>query len=654
MEDKGKQPETQNVDVEDVLKKYDKESNFRIMDNNWAKFIAIYAICFSLFHLYTAAFGAFPAQIQRAVHLAFAFPLVFLLYPARAKWSKSKMHFADVIVAVLSFGGMMYHVVFYRDLIERTGIPSSMDIMVGAFVLILVLEATRRIVGAGLLVVTLGFLAYAYWGGNIPGYFGHPGFSLERIISHLFLTTEGIIGIPVGVSATFLFLFVLFGSFLHASGLGKVFIDLALSIAGHSRGGPAKVAVLASCGFGSLSGSSVANTVTTGSFTIPLMKSIGYRPQFAGAVEAAASTGGQIMPPIMGAAAFLMAEFTGISYVTICIGAFIPALLYFFGVGAMVHFEAGRLDLKGIPRDQLPQFRKIVLKSGHLLIPLAAIIYLLVAGYTPVRAAFAAIVITVLMAAVKKETRISFPGFCNALEQGARNALQVAVACACAGIIIGVVTLTGMGLKVGGAIVALSAGKLFFTMIWTMIASIILGMGLPTTPKYIILATMAVPALVAFDVPLLAAHLFVLYFGVLADVTPPVGLAAFAGAGIAGSNSMKTGLTATKLTIGAFIVPFIFVTNPQMLLVIGDPTVMGVITTVISSLIGITVLAAAAIGYLNCKLHILERVLLFGSALALLDPGLLTDAIGLAVLAICILLGRARNKKASLTGENAA
>jgi TRAP transporter 4TM/12TM fusion protein len=397
-------------------------------------------------------------------------------------------------------------------------------------------------------------------------------------------------------------------------------------------GGPAKVAVLASGLFGSISGSSVANTVTTGAFTIPLMKSIGYPAHFAAAVEAAASTGGQLMPPIMGAAAFIMAQFLGIAYIKIAIAAVLPAVMYYLAVGIMVHMEAKRLGLKGLPRENLPRVGNVLKKGGHMLLPIVVIVYLLVKGYTPLRAAFVSIIVTVGISMLKSSTRMSFKDILEAMENGARAALGVATACACAGIIIGVVTLTGVGLKLANGIVVLSGGIFFFTLVFTMIASIILGMGLPTTAKYIVLASMAAPAIQKFGVPPLAAHMFILYYGIIADLTPPVALAAYAGAGIANANAMKTGFTALRLAIAGFTIPFIFAYNPQLLLI--NTTPLNVIFYFTTAVIGTTSLAFAGSGYWLRTLKIWERLVLFTGAIALIFPGIYTDLTGFGALVL--------------------
>ncbi len=430
-------------------------------------------------------------------------------------------------------------VIHYRELILRAGLPTLEDTIIGAMGILLVIEAARRVVGIPMVCVVLFFIAYAFAGPYLPGLLAHRGLTINQFVSHVYYTTEGIFGIPLGVSSTFIFLFILFGAYLEGTGLGKFFIDLANAIAGWASGGPAKVAVLSSGLMGTVSGSSVANVVGTGSLTIPMMKKLGYHKDFAGAVEAAASTGGQLMPPVMGAAAFLMAEFVGVAYVEIVKAAVIPAFLYFMGVWLGVHFEAQRNNLKGIPREELPKVGEILRERGHLAIPLIVIVYLLVSGYTPMRAALVAIVLSILVSAIKKSTRMKSAEIIKGLENGARNVLGVLVACAAAGIIIGVVTKTGVGLKLASGLLQLSGGMLLPSMFFTMVTAIILGMGVPTTANYVITSTIAAPALLQMGVPILAAHMFVFYFGIIADVTPPVALAAYAGAGISGGNALS-------------------------------------------------------------------------------------------------------------------
>lgn len=633
--------------AEEMLERFDKESTFRKLKGKWGIVISLICILFSLFQLYTAAFGVFPAQIQRSVHLAFAMSLGFLLYPISSKSSRSKMDIFDIALACISAASCLYITIFYKDIMMQGGMATGTDVLLGTVLTILILEATRRVIGMPMVIVAVFFLIYAKIGPYIPGFMGHRGFSITRIMSHMYISTEGIFGLPLGVSATFVFMFVLFGAFLQKSGLGKFFIDLALILAGHRVGGPAKVSVFGSCLFGTISGSSVANTVTTGVFTIPLMKKIGYPAAFAGGVEAAASTGGQIMPPIMGAAAFIMAQFLGIAYVEIALAAALPALLYYAGVWIMVHMEGKKLGLKGIPKEDLPDLKKTISEGAHLFLPIIIIIYLLLKGYTPMTSALISIVSTIAVAMLRKNTRFSRKALFEALESGARSMLGVAIACSCAGIIIGVVTLSGLGLKIANAIIYLAHGMLLPTLVLTMCASIILGMGLPTTAKYIILATMAAPAIQSFGVPQIAAHLFILYFGIMADITPPVALAAFAASGIAGSQPMQTGLNAVKIALAGFIVPYAFVYNPELLF-IGVSSKLLIGRYIITSLIGTFALACAASGYWCKHLRIYERVILLAASFCLIKPDAFTDIVGL-VLLICVYLsqrfiGSSKNK----------
>ncbi len=615
--------------VQKNLEKYDSESRYRRPEGFWKYAIRALCIAFSLFQFYTAGFGVLPAQIQRPVHVFFAFVLVILLYPSRASFSRTKMHWLDVVLAALAGATMLYLVINYREIMVRGGIPTVYDLIFGALAILFTFEVARRIVGWPIVWVALVFVLYARLGKYMPGFFAHRGFTWTRIINHMYLTTEGIIGSPIGVSSTFVFMFILFGAFLNKTGLGKFFIDLALAAAGHQAGGPAKVAVISSGFFGTISGSSVANTVTTGTFTIPLMKSIGYEGHFAGAVEAASSTGGQLMPPIMGAAAFIMSDFIGIPYITIAIAAVLPALLYYMAVFIMIHMEAKRLGLKGLPREQLPNTKKIFLDGGHLLIPLFVIIYMLVRGYTPLKAAFYSILITVLVAMLRKNTRLKFSDIVDAFDEGARSSLSVAAACACAGLVIGSVTLTGIGLKLANGIVSLAGGQLFFTLVLTMITSILLGMGLPTTAKYIVLASMAAPAIQKFGVPVLAAHMFIFYYGIIADLTPPVALAAYAGAGIAGADPMRTGFTALRLAVAGFLIPYFFAYNPELLMI--NASLANTTLPAVTAIAGTVLLSFAAAGYWTRNLHFYERIALLAGALLLIQPGWMTDAVGVAL-----------------------
>ncbi len=644
-------------DVDELLEEYDQESSgSRKLIGLIGIIATIIAIGMSVFHLYTAGRGTLLSLRQRSLHIIFAFTLGFLLFPATKKGNKKKPSILDYVFIGLSLVIFGYLFIFVEEIALKGGNMTTMDILFGATAILLTLEITRRVVGPELPIVAIIFLLYARFGPYFPGELGHRGYSWSRIIGHMYFTLEGLLGIPIGVSATFVFMFLLFGAFLDKTGVGEFFINLAYSLTGHLKSGPAMTAVVASGFMGSISGSSVANTVTTGAFTIPLMKGIGYKPHYAGAVEAAASTGGQLMPPVMGAAAFIMAEFTGIPYIKIVAAAAIPAILYYFAIGIMVHLEASKLGLEGIPKEELPKLSNVMKSQGYLLIPLVSIVFFLIKGYTPLLSAFYSILISIIVATIatiiKKDDSFSINQLLGALEQGGKSSVGVACACACSGIIVGVVTLTGLGLRIAGLIVTLAQGKLLLTLFFTMIASIILGMGLPTTAKYIVLATMAVPALLRLNVNLMSAHLFILYFGVVADITPPVALAAYAGAGIAGANAMKTGLQAVKLSLAAFIVPYIFAYDPSLILVkevsgtdITFIPFISALPVMLSAIIGILCLASAVEGYLktNCKAY--ERILLLIAALSLLKPGLMTDAFGIIVLVSTYSMQSFRIKK---------
>lgn len=632
----------EKIDVDEKLAEFDTSSNVRKMAGIMGTIITIVAIAMSGFHLWTASFGILLAMKQRATHLFFVFLLGFLLYPATKKSSRTKIPFYDFIFTGAGMAVTGYILFFYEELVRRGGRPTSLDIFMGILAIVLVLEITRRSIGPELPIIALVFIGYVFAGPYLPGALGHRGYSLARIVNQLYMTTEGIFGTPLGVSATFVFMFILFGSFLEVTGVGQFFIDVAFAAAGHRKGGPAKAAVLASGFMGSISGSSIANTVTTGAFTIPLMKKVGYNKNFAGAVEAAASTGGQILPPIMGAAAFIMSEFTSIPYIRIVASAFVPALLYYLGVIIMVHLEASKQNLEGIPKEELPEFKGTFKMGFHLLLPLIGVVVFLI-RFSPLRAALLSILLAIGVSLVRKHTRIKPMAILNAMEDGAKKAVGVAAACACAGIIVGIVTLTGLGLTFANLIISLAGGMLLPTLFLTMIASIILGMGLPTTAKYIVLATMAAPALVELGVPLIAAHLFILYFGVIADVTPPVALAAYAGAGIAGGDSFKTGIQALKLGSAGFIIPFIFATSPGLLLI--DVTVFEAVISIITACVGVLAFASAVQGYFITHTKIYERIFFLAAALSLINPNIMVDIIGFVLLALAVFSQVARSKK---------
>jgi TRAP transporter 4TM/12TM fusion protein len=633
----------QKIDLDDLMRKYDTEARFRALEGWQAKLVSLIAIAMSCFHFYTSGFGLLLAQKQGAVHLAFTLCLVFLLYPATSKQSKtSGIPFYDFILGAVGVASAMYLVVFFNDLTTRAGLPTQTDLIMGFLLIVTLLEATRRISNPVLPCLAVVALLYCYVGRSLPEMIAHRGFSIPRIVNHMYLGTEGIFGTPLEVSSTFVFMFILFGAVLEKTGLGKFIIDLSMALAGWSTGGPAKVAVVSSGLMGTVSGSSVANVCTTGMFTIPLMKSVGYEPHFAGAVEAVASTGGQIMPPVMGAGAFIMAQFLGVPYIEVALAAVVPALLYYFAVMVQVHFEATRLGLKGIPWSQLPPLWPLLKSKGFLLIPLIAIIYFLLAGYTPLKAAFNGILVSFVLSWLNKETRLTPQRIMEAFESGARGAIGVACACATVGMVVGMGTLTGLALRIANAIVTLAGGSKILTLFYTMLASIILGTGLPTTANFIVTSTMAAPALFKLGVPAKAAYMFVFYFGIAADLTPPVALAAYAGSGIAGSDPMKTGVTAFKLALAGFLVPYIYVYNPMLLFIDVVPMVM--VQAIFTALLGVFLLAMATIGFYKAYLAWYMRIIALGGALGLLIPGTLTDLAGLAVLVLIYFIQTAKAK----------
>ncbi|WP_047982080.1 TRAP transporter permease [Ornithinibacillus contaminans] len=632
---------------EALMQKYDTESNTRSLKGTAAIIVFVLLLAFSLFQLYTGYFGAYTAYIQRTIHLGFALALIFLLFPARKKGDKRKVAWYDYILALISIVVCLYWPVFYDVIVQEIGGITGVQMIIGGLAILLVLEATRRAVGLPITIIAGLALLYALLGQYMPGMLAHRGLSLNQLINSMFFTTDGILGTPLKVSSTFIFLFLLFGAFLVKTGVGTYFNDLAIAIAGRRTGGPAKVAIFSSALNGTISGSSVANTVTTGSYTIPLMKRLGYRKEFAGAVEAAASTGGQIMPPIMGAAAFLMIEFAGVPYWEIAKAAIIPAILYFAGIWIMTHLEAKKTGLTGLPESEIPS-KKSVLKKIHLLLPVFVIIVLLFMGYSIERTALLGILSAIIVSLFLKETRITPRKFVDALTSGARTALGVAAATACAGMIVGVVTKTGLGLKLGNGLVDIAGMltsnvdvQLLLTLFFTMVTSIILGMGSPTTANYIITSTIALPAILAMNehpevaIPVLAAHMFVFYFGIVADITPPVALAAFAASGISGGDPIKTGFNASRLAIAAFIIPYMFILNPEMLMI--DTTWLGVIWILITALTGMIAIGAGLIGYWYKNLNWVERVISIVTGLLLMYPEGYSDIVGLVLFAVMLL-----------------
>lgn len=646
-------------------------------------FITTIAILMSFYHLYTAGVGVPTAMIHRSRHLAFGLFLCFLYFPFSSKSKNDKVSLFDWIFAVSGGLVSLYTSVFYHQLVFRVGNPTTLDLIFGIALIVLILEATRRSVSPALPIITIAFIIYVFVGPWMPELIMHRGYSVRRFIDHLFLTGEGIWGVPLGVSATFVFLFVLFGAFLERIGAGGYLLRLAFATMGRFRGGPAKAAVVASAFMGTVSGSSIANTVTTGAMTIPLMKKVGFRNEMAGAVEVAASTNGQLMPPVMGAAAFIMAEFTEIPYVQIIKHAIIPAVLSYIAIFSIIHIEALKTGISRLSKEEMPPLVRTFLSGIHLLIPLAFLIYvLLVEHLTPLTSAFISIMVSIAICFIESNIRYprdyikSLKGdlskntnesemqelrwspwiggtvrtiriILEAMEMGARNMIGIAAACACCGIIVGVVSLTGLGLKMTLLIVTLAQGKLFLTLIFAVFACIILGMGLPTTATYIIMAAMTAPAIIEvgleLGVPLIAAHLFVFYYGIVADDTPPVGLCAYAAAGIAQSDPIKTGIQSFKLDAAAFTLPFIYLYNPRLLMI--NTTVMGLIEVIAAAIIGMYLFAASIQGFLLVKTRIWERISLFIIAILLIKPGVVTDAIGASLLALILVLQFLRKRR---------
>ena len=636
----------QEVPEDIKLDEIDRESKYKIFSEKGEKALTVVLTIFALFQLYASISNKVPLQILRYTHLGFAICLAFLIYPATKNADRKKLPWFFCVIA--------YFIINYKPLQFRAGAYTTLDVVMAGLGVILVMSACWRVVGPPIVIIASIFFVYGLVGAHLPGFLLHRGFSLQRIITHLFITTNGIIGNPLGVCSTYIFLFILFGAFLEKTGIGQFFIDLANSLAGWAAGGPAKVAVLSSALQGTVSGSSVSNTVSTGSFTIPLMKSLGYKPEFAAAVEAAASTGGQIMPPVMGSAAFLISESCGVPYRDLMVVAVIPAALYFIGIWVSVHLEAKRLGLNGAPRDQLPKLWPLVRDKGHLLLPLIAIIYLMLAGYTITRAALIGCVVCIIVPYLRKGTRVPFLNIFKALPQAGRSVVSVATACSTAGIIIGMVTLTGLGQRIGAGIFDLVGNNVFLALMSAMLTSLILGMGVSTTSNYLITSTIAAPILINAGVPMLAAHMFCFYFGIVADITPPVALAAYAGSAIAKSNPFKTGVNATKLAIAAFLIPYMFALNPEMIMIVGgevtlnSATIMTALPMIITAIIGLWGIGAGFIGYMTGPLNPVFRVISLAGGLCLVIPGTLTDIIGIALIALVFIVSRLTNRKKSV------
>ncbi|MDD4296695.1 MAG: TRAP transporter permease [Ruminiclostridium sp.] len=621
--------DVEEINVDEVMAEFDRESNTRHYSGVPRTIVRYILTGFTLFVFYMNLVSVWPEQIRRASFVALIIFMAFTLYPAKRKSAKrlNYVPWYDIVLGIIGSGCFFFYVFNFEAMAVKATRINQLEVIIGIIGILITAEVCRRVVGIPILVVAGGFVIYAF----------ASGYSITRVVYTLFYTLDGVIGTPIGVCSTFIVLFIILGSFLEQTNIGVFFIDIANSIAGRSVGGPAKVAVISSALEGMYSGSSVANTVGSGSVTIPVMKKTGYDKDFAAAVEAAASTGGQIMPPIMGAAAFLMAEMTENPYSTIAVSAIFPAILYFSGIFLMVHFEAKKLGLKGLPKESIPNFFKLILKKGYLFLPIIVLIVTMSIGYTASRAACLAILSSIVVSMFRKETRLTPKTFVDAMENGAKNTIGVAAACAIAGIIVGIVSLTGIGLKLADGLLMLSGGIDIIALFLTMIACIILGMGIPTTANYVIMATITAPIILKLipGTPVLAAHMFVFYFGIVADITPPVALAAYAGAAISGGNPIRTGIIATRLAITAFIIPYIFVLSPQMLLINTD--VISVVQIVITSTIGMFAIAAGLEGYMKKPLMWWQRILAIIGGLMMIDPGLMTDLIGIAIIGIVVV-----------------
>ena len=608
---------------------------FRGTGASWIKYTAVLtSVVFGLFHLYTSAFGILEGYLQRSLHLGAILFLVFLIKPfgKKDRWTRLGAGYiiSNLIPAILVIAMVLYQTQDTQDLLTRADDATSADIFFGITLTLLTLEACRRAVGLPLTIVTIFFLFYVWAGRSMPDFIAHAGMSVSEIAEFQFLGFQGVYNIPIGVMSTYIILFILFGAFLEASGAGTFFIQLASSTMGHRVGGPAKSAVVASGLLGSLTGSVVANVLTTGAFTIPLMRDRGYRPAFAGAVEAAASSGGQIMPPIMGASAFLMAQFLGVSYGTVALAAVLPAILYFLSVGWFVHLEAKRNRLPRIPREDLPSVREVLRKGWHLLIPLLVIVFFLASGYSAIYAGLVGIISIFCVSFFSPESRITPSKFVWALGRAAGAAITVSVATANAGMIMGSVAQSGLALRLTSVLVFLSGGIFWITLLLAMIACVILGMGMPTAGAYVIVATLGAPALADMGVDPMSAHMFIFYFAALSSVTPPVALAAYAAAGLAGSDPWKTGLAAFQISIAGFIIPFVIVYEPSLLLT-GKifPAFMAFSSVAVATFC----IAAAIVGFAWRDLNVPARCLFFLAGVLLIGVNSWSMVVGIGIFA---------------------
>ena len=622
-------------DVDAIMKKFDRESNTRVWEGTPKKILRYVLAAFMLFMVYMNLWATWSGQIRRCLFVGFVILFTFFIYPVKKGNVKpNSMPWYDILLAVAGCIPYFYYVANFKRIVAMGIAIGQTEVILGIIGTLVLAECCRRAVGLPILIVAGCFVLYAFIG---------RGMSLDLVVYNIFYTTNGIIGTPISVCSTYIALFLLFGAFLEATGVANFFIDCANALVGWASGGPAKVAVVSSALCGMVSGSSVGNTVTTGSVTIPMMKKTGYPPEFAGAVEAASSTGGQIMPPIMGAAAFIMAEMTGYEYADIIVRAILPAFLYFLGIFLGVHFKAKKLGLVGLKREELPKW-KLLLPKIYLLLPLIVLTWMVVAGQTMAKSAIYGTIVAIVVGIINKDDRMTPSKFVNGLENGGKNCLSIGIACGIAGIISVCITMTGLGGKLITYVVKLSGGNLFIALFLTMICCIILGMGVPTTANYIIMASTCAPILIQLGFPLVAAHFFVFYFGIVADITPPVALAAYAGSAIAKSDPMKTGINATKLAIAAFIVPYIFAYSPALLF----ENISGwweVAQICVSALLGIFAIAASLNGHLYKKVHWALRIVLAVGGLGMMIPGTLTDAVGLVLVAAVIAYQKISAKK---------
>ena len=646
MDQNVKMGEVMDEKAQQLLEETDADARMRDYKGTWEKIIVALLVAWAGFQLYFSTIGIISAMNLRAFHCMFLLIFTFLLFPMtkKEKRKKTKPSPIDLVLILLTIATFGYLIANYTRIVRGGGFLTSTELIVAAVGLLLVLEAARR-AGGTLAVLGVIFFAYNFFGEWIPGQLGHNGFTLRRVLGHMFWGSQGIFGVGIGVSATYIFIFVLFGAFLKYSGFSKFINDFSLTLVGQSPGGPAKVAVIASALMGMINGSAVANVATTGTITIPLMKRTGYKKEFAGAVEAVASTGGQFTPPIMGAVGFVMAEFLGISYTKVMIAAIVPAFLYYLGLLFAVHFEAKRLGLSGLSKENIPDAMQVVKEQGHLVLPLVVLIAMMFMGYTPLFAAVVSIFVTIAASWLRKETRMDLKTIIQATAEGASGAVSVGVCCVMIGVIIGTVSLTGLGLSMGYLILqVVGEGQIYLAGFLVMIMSIILGMGVPGVAAYVIVAAVAIPVLVEVGVNEMAAHMFCLIYACLSNITPPVAMSSYVAAGIADSNQTKTSLIAVKLGLVGFILPFFFLDNPVLLLGVTNVGWMISLKAVITACVGTIALAAGLNGYLLNKCNMAERTLLVVSAITMIHPGAFTDIIGILIFGAILVLQWMKHK----------